>query len=177
VATAAAGGQQGLGLPVLIHLSLGNSFHESLSILPMDMDVGDDLILGWDWISSHDLQHLYRAGHVDLRSGQEQLQLALLPASARPAPATLSTVIGHGELRRLLRQIVCPDTPAGTVVPAGAPATASETGCARSKGWSRPRPAQSINSQPSNLKHVSPWPTDQKDRPRRCFVLCIRIVF
>ena len=46
VATAAAGGQQGLGSPVLIHLSLGDAFHESLSILPMDMDVGDDLILG-----------------------------------------------------------------------------------------------------------------------------------
>jgi hypothetical protein len=46
VATAAAGGQQGLGVPVLIHLSLGDAFHESMSISPMDMDVGDDLILG-----------------------------------------------------------------------------------------------------------------------------------
>jgi len=100
----------------------------------MDMDVGDDLILGWDWISSHDLQHLYRAGHVDLRSGQEQLQLALLPAATRPAPATLSTVIGHGELRRLLRQIVRSDTPA--VAAAGAtavaPAPAPDPRCARS---------------------------------------------
>ena len=31
---------------------------------PMDMDVGDDLILGWDWISSHDLRHLYVDGRV-----------------------------------------------------------------------------------------------------------------
>jgi hypothetical protein len=52
-----------------VHLRLGNAFHESLSILPMDMDVGDDLILGWNWISSHDLHYLYRTGHVDLRSG------------------------------------------------------------------------------------------------------------
>jgi hypothetical protein len=47
VATAAAGGAQGLGAPVLIHLSLGDVFREAMSISPMDMDVGDDLILGW----------------------------------------------------------------------------------------------------------------------------------
>ncbi len=72
----------------------------------MDMDVGDDLILGWDWISSHDLQHLFQAGQVDLWSGSAQLQLALLPSAARSPSASLSTVISHGELRRLLRQIV-----------------------------------------------------------------------
>jgi hypothetical protein len=64
---------QGLGAPVLIHLSLGDVFSEAMSIWPMDMDVGDNLILCWDWISSHYLQ---------------------------------SMVIGHGELRRLLSQIV-----------------------------------------------------------------------
>jgi hypothetical protein len=63
---------------------------------PMDMDVGDDLILGWDWISesSHDLQHLFQAGQVDLRSGLAKLQLALLPAAARPPPAAFSTHYG-----------------------------------------------------------------------------------
>ena len=70
----------------------------------MDMDVGDDLILGWDWISSHDLRHLYVDGRVSLRSGPALLQLDLLPASVRPTARTLS-VIGHGEFRRLLRQI------------------------------------------------------------------------
>jgi hypothetical protein len=83
-----------------------------MSISPMDMDVGDDLILGWDWISSHDLHNLFQAGQVGLRSGLVQLQLALPPAAARPAPAALSTVIGRGELRRLLRQIVGDDPPA-----------------------------------------------------------------
>ncbi len=78
----------------------------------MDMDVGDDLILGWYWISSHGLHTLFQAGQVGLRSGLAQLPLALLPAAARPAPAALSTVIGHGELRRLLRQIVGDDPPA-----------------------------------------------------------------
>ncbi len=85
VATAAGGGAQGLGAPVLIHLSLGNAFRESMSILPMDMDVGDDLILGWDWNSSHDLHNLFQVGQVGLRSGLAQLQLALLPAAAVPA--------------------------------------------------------------------------------------------
>ena len=72
----------------------------------MDMDVGDDLILGWDWISSHDLRNLFHAGQVDLRSGPAQLQLDLLPASARQQPANVATVIGHGEFRRLLHQIL-----------------------------------------------------------------------
>ena len=40
---------------MLIHLSLGDTFRETLSVSPMDLDVGADLILGWDWISSHDL--------------------------------------------------------------------------------------------------------------------------
>ena len=142
VATAAAGGQQGLGTPVLVHLSLGDAFRESMSVSPMDMDVGDDLILGWDWISSHDLQHLFQAGQVDLRSGSAQLQLALLPSAARPPPASLSTVIGHGELRRLLRQIVSDSPPASPVAtPPVAPEAAPGPGGARSKGWSRPAQA------------------------------------
>ena len=98
VSTAAAGEALGLGEPVLIHLSLGDTFCESLSVPPMDMDVGADLILGWDWISSHDLHHLYAEGHDRFRSGPDLLprQLDLLPAGARPAARTLP-VIGHGE--------------------------------------------------------------------------------
>jgi hypothetical protein len=84
VTTASGVEAQGLGTPVLVHLSLGDAFRESLSISPMDMDVGGDLILGWDWISSHYLQHLFQAGQVDPRSGPAQLQLALLPSAARP---------------------------------------------------------------------------------------------
>ena len=139
VATAAVGGAQGLGTPVLIHLSLGDAFRESLSISPMDMDVGDDLILGWDWISSHNLQHLFQAGQVGLLSGPEQLQLALLPAAARPPPTALSTVIGHGELRRLLRQIVRDDPAAASAAVAGVtPEPSPGPRGTRSKGWSRP---------------------------------------
>ena len=68
VSTAAAGETVGLIAPVRIHLSLGDTFRETLSVSPMDMDVGADLILGWDWISSHDLHHLYADGHVRFRA-------------------------------------------------------------------------------------------------------------
>ena len=105
VATAAAGGQHQLGAPVLLHLCLGDSFREAMSISPMDLEVGDDIILGWDWISSHDLRHLYQAGQVSLRSGAAQLQLDLLPPEAAVPRATMATVIGHGEFRRWLRQL------------------------------------------------------------------------
>ena len=33
---------------MLVHLNLGDAFRESMSVSPMDLDVGDDLILGWD---------------------------------------------------------------------------------------------------------------------------------
>ena len=136
VTTAAAvSGRQGLGAPVLIHLCLGDSFRESLSISPMDMDVGDDLILGWDWISSHDLGHLFQTGKVDLRSGPAQLQLDLLPAAARPPRASLATVIGHGELRRLLRQVDRGEPTEDTAPPSVAP---PGLGATHSSGWSRP---------------------------------------
>jgi hypothetical protein len=51
VITAATGGTRDLAAPVQIFLSLGDVLRESLSVSPMDMDVGDDMILGWDWIS------------------------------------------------------------------------------------------------------------------------------
>ena len=103
------GCQQGLVPPVLIYLGLGDVFRESLSISPMDMDVSADLILGWDLISSHDWRHFFQEGSVDLLSGTARLQLTLLPAAVRPPPATLATVMPHGELRRLLRQVVRDD--------------------------------------------------------------------
>jgi hypothetical protein len=91
----------------------------------MDMDVGADLIFGWDWISSHDLQHLYAAGQVRLQSGPARLQLDLLPADARPAARTL-TVMGHGEFRRLLRQLA-PAHPEGAASPPPPPPATPRT--------------------------------------------------
>ena len=136
VSTAAAGAALGLVEPVLIHLSLGDTFRESLSVSPMDMDVGADLILGWDWISSHDLHHLYADGQVRFRSGPALLQLDLLPAGARPAARTLP-VIGHGEFRRLLRQLAH-ELPAGADSPPVPTTPPPPTTPRSSKGWSRP---------------------------------------
>ena len=137
VMTAATGSSLGLAAPVLIYLGLGDRFRESLSVSPMDMDVGDDLILGWDWISSHDLRHLYTDGRVSLRSGPAQLQLALLPASTRASTRTL-TVIGHGEFRRLLRHVEreAPAVLDAPLVPTTPPRPPAPT--CRSPGWSRP---------------------------------------
>ena len=86
-------GASSAAAPVLIHLYLGDTFRESMSVSPIDMEVGDNLILGWGWISSHDLRHLFVAGQVSLRSGQALLELHLLPAEARSASRTL-VVIG-----------------------------------------------------------------------------------
>ncbi len=49
---------------MLIYLSLGATFRESMLVSLMDMDVGADLIFGWDWISSQDLHPLYADGIV-----------------------------------------------------------------------------------------------------------------
>jgi hypothetical protein len=138
VITAATGGTRDLAAPVQIFLSLGDVLRESLSVSPMDMDVGDDMILGWDWISSHDLRHFYADGQVSLRSGPALLQLDLLPASARPA-ARLLPVIAHGEFRRLLRQIAR-EVPAADA-PSPAPPSQRPTPLPiprSSTGWSRP---------------------------------------
>ena len=104
VLMAAPGGGQALAGPVLVHLFLGDTFREVPSVSKIDMDVGDGLILGWDWISSHDLRKFYVDGQVSLRSGPARLQLALLPAEARPTARAMSD-LSHGGLRRLLRPI------------------------------------------------------------------------
>jgi hypothetical protein len=75
----------------------------------MDIDVahvGNDVVFGWDSMSSHDLHHHdpYADGRVSLRYGPALLQLDLLPASARPSARRLP-VIARGEFRRLLWQI------------------------------------------------------------------------
>ena len=83
VLTAATGGAQVLAAPVRIHLGLGDAFREALSVSPMDMDVGADLILGWDWISSHDLRHLFQGGQ-----GGSALRAGEAAAGAPPGGST-----------------------------------------------------------------------------------------
>ena len=137
VSTAATGGTLGLAAPVLLHLVLGDTFREVMSVSPMDMDVGDDLILGWDWISSHDLHHLYVDGRISLRSGPTLRQLDLLPAGLRPATRALS-IIGHGEFRRLLRQVEREAPTETDPPPPPSPPPPLAEVPRGSTGWSRP---------------------------------------
>ena len=101
VTMAAIGGTLELTVPVLIHLGLGDTFRESMSVSLMDMDVGDNRILGSDWISSHDLPHLFVDGQVS--SGLCWCSFNWTYSRPRYAQPPLSTlaVIGHGEFRRL----------------------------------------------------------------------------
>ena len=126
VATAATGGHQGLGTPVLAHLGLGDAFRESLSVSPMDMDVGDDLILGSDWISSHDLTHLYQVGLFDLRSGAAPLQLPSPPLSVRCPPPHGNPLHGDRPWR-----VPPPPTPAQPRRPLTIPTVVKSFSCER----------------------------------------------
>ncbi len=134
---AATGGTLGLAAQVLIYLGLGDKFHESMSVSPMDMDVGDNLILGWGWISSHDLRHLYANDSVSLQSGPAQLQLDLLPATARAAARTL-TVISHGKFRLLLRHVEREAPVVEVVPPVQTTSPRAPVQLVHSQGWSRP---------------------------------------
>ena len=59
-----------------------DAFCKALLVSPMDMDVGDVLLVGCKWISSHYL-HFYADGSVSILSGQ----LDLLPIGAYLVPA------------------------------------------------------------------------------------------
>ncbi len=83
-----------------IHLGLGDTLRESLSVSPMNMDVGADLLLGWDWISRHDLHHLYADGQVRLRWGTALLQLDLRHGEFRLRnPRAVTTLLPDSESR------------------------------------------------------------------------------
>ena len=71
---------------MLVNLCLADTFCEVLSVSPMDMDVCDDLILGWDWISSRALHNFHVDGHCSLIPGRARQRLDQLPAEASVKP-------------------------------------------------------------------------------------------
>ncbi len=83
---------------------------------PLALCPGLDIILGWDWISSHDLRFLYPQGAMR--------GFGLFDALAAPLQTTGSalaeTLIGHGEFRRMLRRVV-PANPPSATTPAATP--------------------------------------------------------
>jgi hypothetical protein len=75
-----------------------------------------DIILGWNWIFSHDLRFLCPNGTL-AGSGQTcELGASLQPASL-PASTAAQTLISHGRLRRMLRRVVTTDDSATTEHP------------------------------------------------------------
>ncbi len=127
------GRQQPAGVvpPVLIYICIGVVLCECLSITPVGMDVRGNLILIWDLISSSDLQHLFQAGKVDLRSGPGAASAGASPRCCPLTPTTLSTMVGHGKVCLLLRQIVH-DYPS-LLVAAATPVAAATRGSSASR--------------------------------------------
>ena len=112
--------------PVGVRLALGadGTLRELIDMSPLDLGPGLDIILGWDWISSHDLRFLYPNGTV-AGSGQTGVLGASLQPASLPASTAAQTLISHGELRRMLRQLVATDDSATTEHPPPGVPTAS----------------------------------------------------
>ena len=85
---------------------------------PLDLGPELDIILGWDWISSHDLRFLYPQGRVSGGGLQGYYSAPLRPAA--PLPAQASVLIGRGEFRSMLRRVVSAGPPPPGRAPAGA---------------------------------------------------------
>ncbi len=85
-------------------------------MLPLDLGPELDIILGWDWLASHDLRFLYPQGCVSGAGPQGSLSVPLRRTA--PAPVQASVLIGHGEFRRMFRRVV----PRGPEPPDGAEA-------------------------------------------------------
>ena len=101
--------------PVVVHLALGDAeaLREIVDMTPLNLGPEIDIILGWDWLSSHDLRFLYPQGCVTGVGPQGGLAVPLRPTA--PAPVQSSVLIGHGEFRRMLRRVV----PSGPAQPEG----------------------------------------------------------
>jgi hypothetical protein len=109
-----------------------------MSISPMDLHVGTDMVLGWDWILNSNLAQFYRQGHMQIASGLDQVKINLVPSANSTnvaATSAASRLIGQGEIRQLLRQVVPYDLPPTAQDPGGATQLVARTS---SSGWSKP---------------------------------------
>ena len=97
---------------MVVHLALGAAepLREVITMSPLDLGPELDIILGWDWISSHDLRFLYPQGGVVGGGPQGPISAPLRPSSGPPATSA-AVLIGHGEFRRMLWRML-PAAPA-----------------------------------------------------------------
>ena len=89
-----------LSLLVVVHLALGEAepLREVITMSPLDLGPELDIILGWDWISSHDLRFLYPQGGVGGGGRHGSISAPLRPSAGLPATRA-AVLIGHGEFR------------------------------------------------------------------------------
>ena len=93
--------------PVVVHLTFGAAepLREVIPMSPLDLGAELDIILGWDWISSHDLRFLYPQGGV-VGGGPHSSVSAPLRSFSGPPATRAEVLIGHGEFRRMLLRVV-----------------------------------------------------------------------
>ncbi len=84
-------------LPVAVHLALGTGtlLCDIIVMSPLALGPRLDIILGWDWISSHDLRFLYPQGAVRESGFFDALAAPLQTTGS----ALVQTLIGRGEFR------------------------------------------------------------------------------
>ena len=96
-----------LSPPVSVRLALCSTqpLREVIDMSPLELDTTLDIILGWDWISSHDLQFLYPEGTVTGSGATGTLAAPLLNV-ASPDPDQTRVLVSHGEMCRMLRRVI-----------------------------------------------------------------------
>ena len=139
VSMASPGTQLPLPPPVSVHLVLGDGepLREVIDMSPLDLGPGLDIILGWDWISSHDLRFLYPQGDI-VGSGLHGSLSAPLQRVPSPGSAQARVLIGHGEFRRMLRRVIPSAPPEAADGPATAAYVVATSPPARHGGMSKP---------------------------------------
>ena len=128
-----------IGEPAMVYMALGDTLREAISMSPLELEGGVDIILGWDWIVSHDLKKLYSLGEMvaegpdgtvrvpmerraTLGGGQASAQaVGGLPGGGR--------LMGHSAFERLIGQPYAEEENA---------TVAAVTGATKGGMWSRP---------------------------------------
>ena len=71
----------------MVYMALSDTLQEAISMLPLELEGGVDIILGWDWIILHYLKKLYSLGEM-VAEGQDCTVLV---------PMELQATLGGGQ--------------------------------------------------------------------------------
>ena len=99
--------------PVRVYLALGDTLREAISMSPLALAGGVDLILGWDWIVSHNLRKLYALGEMVVEGPNGTVRVPMerratpggcwASAQAVGGQSSGNRLMGHGAFERLIR--------------------------------------------------------------------------